>query len=200
MTRVNLVPVMELSDQHLVAEYREIFMVGSSLQRSIRSPNWEETKANLPERFTLNAGHVKFFYDKGKYLDDRYTDLRVEMMMRGMKPDPSRVFKSWQFPKDLYKSYVPTVAALAIIRERITERINLKPDWYRYTDVNEKLDLLVPLPSPHKELKQAPTAPSAPLPLRVDWSQMDLLAAPKFPFGTFQPPGPTPTQPPPAAA
>jgi hypothetical protein len=29
---------------------------------------------------------------------------------------------------------------------------------------------------------------------------MDPLAAPKFPFGTFQPPGPTPTQPPPAAA
>tara|TARA_R110000796_G_C14385508_1_gene415773 strand:- start:147 stop:560 length:414 start_codon:yes stop_codon:yes gene_type:complete len=133
MTRINLVPVEELADQHLVAEYREIFMVGSSLQRSIKSKNWEHTKANLPETFTLNAGHVKFFYNKGKYLNDRYLDLRVEMKLRGMKPDPSRVFKSWQFPEDLYKSYVPTEAAMDIVRERITERINLKPDWYRYS-------------------------------------------------------------------
>ena len=44
MTRINLVPPEELSDQHLIAEYREIFMVGSSLQRSLKSPNWEKTK------------------------------------------------------------------------------------------------------------------------------------------------------------
>jgi len=37
MTRINLVNPKELSDQHLVAEYREIFMVGSSLQRSMKS-------------------------------------------------------------------------------------------------------------------------------------------------------------------
>ena len=68
MTRINLVPPEELSDQHLVAEYREIFMVGSSLQRSLRPPNWEKTKESIPKKFTLNKGHVKFFYDKGKYL------------------------------------------------------------------------------------------------------------------------------------
>ena len=51
MTRINLVPPEELSDQHLVAEYREIFMVGSSLQRSLRSPNWEKTKKWYPDAF-----------------------------------------------------------------------------------------------------------------------------------------------------
>jgi hypothetical protein len=32
MTRINIVPTEELADQHLVAEYRELFMVGSALQ------------------------------------------------------------------------------------------------------------------------------------------------------------------------
>ena len=52
MTRINLVPPEELSDQHLVAEYREIFMVGSSLQRSLKSPNWEKKSQSL------NSSHL----------------------------------------------------------------------------------------------------------------------------------------------
>ena len=72
MTRINLVEPGELSNQHLVAEYREIFMVGSALQRSLKSKNWKKIKQNLPKEFTLNVGHVKFFYNKGKYLYKRY--------------------------------------------------------------------------------------------------------------------------------
>ena len=37
MTRINLVDPRQLADQHLVAEYREIFMIGSALQRSLES-------------------------------------------------------------------------------------------------------------------------------------------------------------------
>ena len=133
MTRINLVPPSELADQHLVAEYREIFMVGSSLQRSIVSKNWAQTKVTLPKIFTLNTGHVKFFYDKGKYLSDRYDELREEMTKRGMNPDPARVFKRWQWPDELYKSYTPDQDALDIIRERIEYRISEKPGWYRFS-------------------------------------------------------------------
>jgi deoxyribonuclease (pyrimidine dimer) len=49
-------------DQHLVAEYREIFMIGSALVRSRASPNWEKNKQKWPSTFTLNTGHVKFFF------------------------------------------------------------------------------------------------------------------------------------------
>jgi deoxyribonuclease (pyrimidine dimer) len=49
MTRINLLPPEELSDQHLIAEYREIFMFGSSLQRSLKSPNWEKAKDSIPK-------------------------------------------------------------------------------------------------------------------------------------------------------
>lgn len=37
MTRINLVPVEELMDQHLFAEFREIKMVPKSLRRSLRA-------------------------------------------------------------------------------------------------------------------------------------------------------------------
>lgn len=133
MTRINLVPTEELADQHLVAEYRELFMVGSSLQRSLRSPRWDINKKTWPEEFTLNGGHVKFFYNKGKYLHNRYKQLIVEMKKRGMSPDPDRRFKREQWPDDLYLDWTPSDKDLLLIRQRIQERIDQKPDWYRWS-------------------------------------------------------------------
>lgn len=133
MTRINLVPTEELADQHLVAEYRELFMVGSSLQRSLRSPRWNINKKTWPEEFTLNGGHVKFFYNKGKYLHNRYKQLIVEMKKRGMSPDPDRRFKREQWPDDLYLDWTPSDKDLLLIRQRIQERIDQKPDWYRWS-------------------------------------------------------------------
>ena len=134
MTRINLVPPEELSDQHLVAEYREIFMVGSSLQRSMASKSWSKTLANLPQQFTLNGGHVKFFYNKGLYLDRRYHRLIHEMRKRGMDPDPLRTFKVEQWPEELWKDWQPTRRDLRVIRSRIQQRIDEKPGWYRWSN------------------------------------------------------------------
>ncbi len=134
MTRINIIEPKELSDQHLVAEYREIFMIGSALQRSLKSPKWNETKETLPEDFTLNAGHIKFFFNKGEYLHNRYLELIEEMKMRGMKPDPDRKFKREQWPDDLYKNWKPNDKDFKIIKKRIQERIDLKPEWYRYSE------------------------------------------------------------------
>jgi deoxyribonuclease (pyrimidine dimer) len=50
-----------------------------------------------------------------------------------MNPDPARVFKRWQWPDELYKSYTPDQEALDIIRERIEYRISEKPGWYRFS-------------------------------------------------------------------
>jgi len=133
LTRINIVPTEELSDQHLVAEYREIFMVGSSLQRSLKSPNWPKKKISLPKTFTLNSGHVSFFYNKGLYLHNRYKQLVEEMKRRGMKPDPNRKFKREQWPDDLYNDWDPNDQELQIVRERIQQRLDEKPDWYRWT-------------------------------------------------------------------
>lgn len=137
MTRINIVDPKELMDQHLVAEYREIFMVGSSLQRSLASPNWNDNK--IPKKFSLNKGHVMFFYDKGLYLYNRYIWLRSEMERRGMNPDPTRLFKLEQWPDELFNDWTPTEADKDIVRKRINERIAAKPNWYRKTDVSDQI-------------------------------------------------------------
>ena len=131
MTRINIVPVNELMDQHLVAEYREIFMVGAALQRSLNSKNrFNETR--IPDTYTLNKGHVMFFYNKGLYLKNRYDELISEMKSRNMNPDPARVFPKEKFPLTFYNDWTPVTDDFTIIRERIEYRISQRPDWYRY--------------------------------------------------------------------
>ena len=133
MTRINIVPLQELADQHLVAEYREMFMVGSALQRTLASKNRDKSLSSIPEKFTLNTGHVKFFYNKGRYLHKRYNQLVSEMKARGMNPDPERKFKREQWPDELYLDWEPSEQEQAILRQRLQERIDQKPDWYRWT-------------------------------------------------------------------
>ena len=53
MTRINLVPPSELTDQHLIAEYREIFMVAGSLRRTLIS-NSGYNESKVPKKYTLN--------------------------------------------------------------------------------------------------------------------------------------------------
>ena len=135
MTRINIVEPSELTDQHLIAEYREIFMVGGSLNRTLNSKvGYRESK--VPKRYTLNSGHVYFFYNKGKYLHNRYKELIDEMKKRGFNPDKSRVFPTKVFKDNgLYNDWMPNIEDYKIIRQRIEERISAKPNWYRKTNV-----------------------------------------------------------------
>ena len=134
MTRINLVPVDELADQHLFAEFREIKMVSMALRRSLAARNVDSVLARIPPAFTLGTGHVMFFYDKGDYLVERYSQIRCELKMRGVKFNPLS-------PLDLYRvqwdypwcgEYEPTPEALALVRARIAAKIAMRPDWYRY--------------------------------------------------------------------
>lgn len=132
MTRVNLVPPAELADQHLFAEFRELKMVPKALARSLASGR----PLVVPAEFTLGAGHVRFFYDKGAYLRARYAALREELGARGFNYnaaaglDPLGVFVA---APHLAGDYVPTPAALALVRARIAERLAARPGWYRWT-------------------------------------------------------------------
>jgi deoxyribonuclease (pyrimidine dimer) len=135
MTRINLVPPSELADQHLFAEFREIKMVPKALNRSIKAHGVTKVLTRIPPHFTLNKGHVSFFYDKGLYLTRRYQDIRNELDARGIQYnkdsqiDPDGV---WQNPVWM-NDYAPTHDALALVRARIADRISQKPEWYRYT-------------------------------------------------------------------
>lgn len=127
MTRINVLLVDELTDQHLMAEYRELPMVLASARRS--SPS----KFQPSDVYTLNKGHVKFFYNKKRWLYQRYVDLIVELRNRGydINPDARKVdFTNLdKFPQ---VDWQPDQKARAINLERIRERILQKPHWYRY--------------------------------------------------------------------
>jgi len=81
MTRINLVNPSELQDQHLIAEYREITMIPAALNRTLNSKIGLR-REKISKKYTLNSGHVYFFYDKGKYLYNRYQDIITEMKNR----------------------------------------------------------------------------------------------------------------------
>ena len=151
MTRINLVPPEELMDQHLFAEFREIKMVPKSLRRSLRAAEARDVKAHgyrsdyvqaltdqaiVPKAHTLDTGHDSFFYDKALYLRKRYALLRAELERRGINFNrdsllyPDGVFDA--LDERFRKDYDPTPEALALVRQRIQEKIALKPHWYRH--------------------------------------------------------------------
>lgn len=133
MTRVNLVPPSELFDQHLMAEYRELPMIPAALARTLRSRRGLRLDA-YPRRFTLNAGHVTFFYDKGRYLERRYAAVARELRRRGFRLDPARFFPVAVFVDNgLYGDWRPRVTDLAMIRSRLAEKLAKRPNWYRKT-------------------------------------------------------------------
>jgi deoxyribonuclease (pyrimidine dimer) len=138
MTRCNLVPPSELADQHLFAEFRELKMFPKSLARSLRARGIGGVLGMVPREYCLGKGHVSFFYDKGRYLYNRYDAIRYELRRRGInydmhsQLDPDNVFRG-MYEQQLYNLYIPTDAALALIRARIAEKVAMKPLWYRKT-------------------------------------------------------------------
>lgn len=129
MTRINLVDPSELMDQHLIAEYREIRLLCANLKRTLNSKHGFQPK-KVPSKFTLNSGHVYFFYNKGLYIHKRYQQLKEEM--RNRKFDPQHDFPIDVWPQYLYNDWVPNEEDKCLIRQRINQRINQRPGWYRY--------------------------------------------------------------------
>lgn len=121
MTRINIVPVSELSGKHLVAEYREITRIPGNIRVSMKSKRGFDIK-DIPSSYTLGTGHVKFFYNKVTFLKQRYADLVEEMLRRGYNPQFTSTVIFEGLPEWCYGGYNPTADALDINRQRIKER------------------------------------------------------------------------------
>ena len=132
MTRINSnVDPKTLKRMHLVAELREITMVPASLRRSLRTKTKEAVLKSVPANFTLNKGHVTFFYDKLLFLQLRFVALANEMTRRGYVPDRTRINAFDGFDKDWYGHWTATEVDNAIVQERIDFRISQKPHLYK---------------------------------------------------------------------
>lgn len=121
MTRINVIPVSELSDQHLIAEYHELPRV---LKQNINT-------ADAPEKYCLGKGHMKWAKRYSWFTWKRFIDLIIEMKYRGFKVnwDTDDLL---ELNADKQKDYHPTPEDIELNRGRIREKYQQKPNWYRW--------------------------------------------------------------------
>lgn len=131
MTRINLVPVNELTDQHLMAEYRELPRVFGAVRK--RLSNKQDFK-DIPLNFCLGSGHVKFFYDKIGFLFLRQNDIINECFKRGIKITNTHVDTA-DIPLCFMNNFFPSENDIALSRQRLAEKIAMKPTWYKHYGV-----------------------------------------------------------------
>lgn len=128
MTRINLIPPKLLTDQHLQAEHREIKRLPKNYIK------WLKSKSQIPEKFCLGTGHVLFFLNKGLYTFNRYCELHTECLKRGFNVTDYR--SSWLHVevKDYLATgmYFPTEEDKQLVIERINERMEANPEFYKY--------------------------------------------------------------------
>jgi deoxyribonuclease (pyrimidine dimer) len=131
MTRINLTLVSELTDQHLIAEYRELPRAfGDVRERIAKGKGFKD----VPKDFRLGSGHVKFFYDKIEFLRKRQLTIIEECHKRGIKIQHTEVDVS-DIPSWLMNDFEPSEADIALSQSRLDERIAKKPKWYKHYGV-----------------------------------------------------------------
>ena len=79
MTRINsAIPVRCLTDEHLLAEHREIKRLPYCFERAVKSGSI----GKIPDKFALGSGHVLFFLDKFGFVRNRYVEIYEECKRR----------------------------------------------------------------------------------------------------------------------
>lgn len=141
MTRINVVPVQELCDQHLLAEHREITRIPNGVITGKLSADYPD----MPTEYVLGPGHVKFFTNKLMFLRKRYFQLFEECRLRNFHvnfnfPDQHYAPLCRYYP-ELLQDYIPTEAALAINRERIRQRMPATPRFTPNDGTAKLMDL-----------------------------------------------------------
>lgn len=147
MTRINAnISPKCLTDQHLLAEHREIKRICDLYSKRMAKGGLGE----IPKEFCLGKGHVSFFLDKGNFTLGRYHLLYLECLERGFNIEDYRhnwwcysqyanldhiTIKNWNF-----------VAANQLIKERIKQRLKEsteEPRYYRkIISVDEAIKIL----------------------------------------------------------
>lgn len=128
MTRINLLNPSELSDQHLIAEYRE-------LPRCIKQ---DISIKDAPCSYVLGKGHMKWARKNWKYLLDRYKDICKELVYRGFNikytsEELTNYFYN-KFPYMKPEVFIPTEEEFNISRNRIILKLKEKPGFYKWTN------------------------------------------------------------------
>ena len=137
MTRINVIPVEILKNDHLLAEYRELPRIFTAIYKKIEQDQaFEQITKDIPDSYKLGSGHVTFFYNKLRYLYKRYTNLIDELHKRGYDLDIN-IYKSVlrqyincldnsELFLQLNNDYQPDHAAIYLNMARLAKRSNIE--------------------------------------------------------------------------
>ena len=133
MTRINTVHPSHLTDQWLLAEWRELPRIVNELEKH---PQRFDIK-KIPPQYTLNKGHVTFFRDKLMFLAKRHRELKRELRKRNIKHD-KRIKVELHYLRPHLKMFAcndwePTQMDHSILIERLQERFDLRKKPYHIT-------------------------------------------------------------------
>ena len=119
MTRINsAINVRRLTDEHLLAEHREIKRMPYCIGKAIASGSVKR----IPEKFTMGRGHVLFFLDKMLFVENRYRQLYQECNRRNFNVG-LYIDNFSPLPRACRCDYTPTDEEQKLLIERITECI-----------------------------------------------------------------------------
>lgn len=126
MTRINLLSPSELADQHLLAEWRELPRIVTIVRNKII----QHKPIIVGVKYTMGAGHVRFFYNKLLFLSQRHQVLVAEALKRGFHLGYVDQISLADIPKCYCQDYQPSQEDLQISLTRIYDKLQQKPDWY----------------------------------------------------------------------
>lgn len=133
MTRINTINPSNLTDQWLIAEWRELPRIVNELEKHPTRFN----ASKIPQSFTLSTGHVTFFRDKLLFLAKRHREIKKEMRKRGIKFD-HKIKVELHYLTPLLKrvacnDWTPSHTDHGILIERLCERFDLRKKAYHIT-------------------------------------------------------------------
>lgn len=89
MTRINIVPVEELHNKHLLAEYKEITRVFTHVRKA-QAKGKNKWNIERIDSYRMGKGHETFFFTRLKWVLRRYSLLNEELIRRDTIPTPLR--------------------------------------------------------------------------------------------------------------
>ena len=128
MTRINLVDPAYLSNEHLGAEYRELPRI-FNLVRAVQAKGLVPSDLKISTSYTLGTGHVRFFYNKLKWLQRRQQAIIQECLKRGRVVNFSDVEQlTVGIEKHWLGEWSPSREEIKINIARINERGGLRKE------------------------------------------------------------------------
>ena len=133
MTRINLIDVSTMTDQHLLAEYRELPRIVNDWKKRYGDVKFYKA---IPNKFCLGQGHVKFFRNKIQFLIQRHRLIVDELLKRNFSVKQISIVDNkvtHLLNIDVNQiTWKPSDEDIEISQQRITEKIKQKPEFYRF--------------------------------------------------------------------